>query len=632
MGNKVKKLIYCFLLILSFVCLSSPAFASGYDSVIIGDSRTVGMYTAVCNKPLVSDNIDDVVSDTRWIAKTGSTLKFAQDSWEKAKNNVNKESSKLIILMGVNDLNASGYQRLLSSAKDSMDKVFFVSVNPVIEGKGGSSVTNAQIQSFNNSMKNFCESNGIFYIDTYNNVLLELQSNPECSRDGLHYNTALYTKIYKMVTSYADGNSLNDREESYIRNEEANEPVRDLAPGEEDKANAFSTEINEVKKLYMNNYGWDFKKAKVRNWENTVDGKEEMFERQAGWQEEFLGDSIMTTKQYLGLDRVSNTKNGAGADDVVKLALAEVGKEDSVEAPIGSDNVKYNTWYYGKEIQDGSHPWSGTFISWIMNEAGLVDSGFWREIASVSKLYDYVTVSLDFEFYRSNATTCFGGNSYTPVPGDLMFIKENETWAKVGIITSVDMDGWYAVQGDVDSKVQLIHYCSDDPEIIENSFVIAMEYPHAEYADGTTSQNIKTIFSFLINEMGYNEAAACGILANMDRENDTFDPKRNEDVSGAGYGICQWSGIRRTNLQNWCNNNGLDSSSLEGQLWFLKHENETDKLSVHQYLLSVPNTVQGAYDAAAYWCLHWEIPDDKYYRAQERGNIARDTYWPKFGV
>ena len=82
----------------------------------------------------------------------------------------------------------------------------------------------------------------------------------------------------------------------------------------------------------------------------------------------------------------------------------------------------------------------------------------------------------------------------------------------------------------------------------------------------------------------------------------------------------------------WCTNNGFDSSTLEGQLWFLKYENETDKLSVHNYLLSVPNTVQGAYDAAAYWCLHWEIPDNKYYKAQERGNIARDTYWPQFGV
>lgn len=632
MRNKVKTLILCFLMIISFMCFSSPAFASGYDFVIIGDSRTVGMYTAVCNKPLMSENIDDVVGNTRWLAKTGSSLKFAQVSWDKAKDNVNKESTKLIILMGVNDLNASGYQSLLSSVKNSIDNVYFVSVNPVIEGKGGYSVTNAQIKSFNSSMKNFCESNGIVYIDTYSNVLLELQSNPDYSSDGLHYNGILSNKIYKMVTSYADGNSLNGRKESYIRNEEANRPVRDLAPGEEDKANAFSTEINEVKKLYMTNYGWDFNKAKVRNWKNTVDGKEESFERQAGWQEEFLGDSIMTTKQYLGLDKESNAKKGAGADDIIKIALAEVGKEDSVEAPLDSDNVKYNTWYYGKEIKDGSHSWSGSFISWVMNEAGLVDSGFWQKLASVSKLYDHATGSLGFKFYQSNATTCFGGNSYTPVPGDLMFIHENETWTQVGIITSVETDGWYTVQGDVESKVQLIHYSADDPVAVENSVVVAMEYPQSGYSDGTTAQNIETIFNFLTVEMHYNEAAACGILANMDRENDTFDPTRNEDAGGAGYGICQWTGARRTNLQMWCTNNGFDSSTLEGQLWFLKYENETDKLSVHNYLLSVPNTVQGAYDAAAYWCLHWEIPDNKYYKAQERGNIARDTYWPQFGV
>lgn len=64
----------------------------------------------------------------------------------------------------------------------------------------------------------------------------------------------------------------------------------------------------------------------------------------------------------------------------------------------------------------------------------------------------------------------------------------------------------------------------------------------------------------------------------------------------------------------------------------MKHETETLYSTVHSYMQGVSNTAQGAADAASYWCLHWEIPDNKYYKAQERSNIARNTYWPQFGV
>lgn len=631
MRNKVKHLLLYLLVAVAFFALSIPAYAASFDTVLIGDSRTVGMYNAVYNKPVVGDNINTTEGGEKWIAKTGENCAYAQQNWNAIKSQVSKDT-KIIVLMGVNDLNSSGYQSLLSSMKNTCDNVYFVSVTPVIEGKGGYSVTNSQIQSFNSSMKSYCDSNGVTYIDIYSKVQSELQLNPSYSSDGVHYNATLYKKIYNMVTSYADGNYSETEEESYTRNEEASEPVRDLAPSEEDEANAFSPEVNEVKKLYMTNYGWDFNKAKVRYWENPIDGKDKEFERQAGWQEEFLGDNINTTKQYLGLDKESNAKKGAGAEDVVRIALAEVGKDDSVEAPLGSDNVKYNTWYYGKEIDDGEHPWSGVFVSWVMNEADLIDSGFWKKLASVSKIYDYVTGTLGFKFYNSDATTCFGGNSYTPVPGDLMFFKEDGKWTQVGIITSVESDGWYTVQGDVDNKVQKIHYGADDPDAVVDTVVIAMEYPKAEYGDGTKSENIQTIFNFLTIEMGYNEAAAVGVLANMDRENDSFDPHRNEDSSGAGYGICQWTGARRTKLVSWCQNNGYDSSSLEGQLWYLKHETETSYSFVHSYMLDVPNTSQGASDAAFYWCVHWEAPLDTYGDATERAGIARDTYWPQFGV
>ncbi len=48
---------------------------------------------------------------------------------------------------------------------------------------------------------------------------------------------------------------------------------------------------------------------------------------------------------------------------MVNVACEEVGIS---EYPPNSNNVKYNTWYYGKEIKgNGSaYPWCAAFISW----------------------------------------------------------------------------------------------------------------------------------------------------------------------------------------------------------------------------------------------------------------------------
>ena len=41
------------------------------------------------------------------------------------------------------------------------------------------------------------------------------------------------------------------------------------------------------------------------------------------------------------------------------------------ESPRGSNNVKYNTWYYGRSVS-GNYPWCMTFVQWVFNEAGMV--------------------------------------------------------------------------------------------------------------------------------------------------------------------------------------------------------------------------------------------------------------------
>ena len=37
--------------------------------------------------------------------------------------------------------------------------------------------------------------------------------------------------------------------------------------------------------------------------------------------------------------------------------------------PANSDNVKYNTVYYGREVS-GKYPWCAVFVWWVFREAG----------------------------------------------------------------------------------------------------------------------------------------------------------------------------------------------------------------------------------------------------------------------
>lgn len=49
------------------------------------------------------------------------------------------------------------------------------------------------------------------------------------------------------------------------------------------------------------------------------------------------------------------------ADMVVATALAEVGVKES---PKNSNNVKYNTWFYGHSVKGSSYPWCEVFVCW----------------------------------------------------------------------------------------------------------------------------------------------------------------------------------------------------------------------------------------------------------------------------
>ena len=150
--------------------------------------------------------------------------------------------------------------------------------------------------------------------------------------------------------------------------------------------------------------------------------------------------------------------------------------------------------------------------------------------------------------------------------------------------------------------------------------------PTSYTSNGTvnTSSNAKAVFTFLTTTGGFNKAAACGIMANIDSESG-FNPAVIGD-SGTSYGLCQWHNNRKTAVQNYCKTNKGDISSLEGQMEFLMKELKSGFSKVYEFVKNVPDTADGAYQAAEHWCIHFEVPADKYNKGIGRGRNAKKYY------
>ena len=147
------------------------------------------------------------------------------------------------------------------------------------------------------------------------------------------------------------------------------------------------------------------------------------------------------------------------------------------------------------------------------------------------------------------------------------------------------------------------------------------------------ASNEKTIYDYLTKTMKLNSAAACGVLANLEKES-SFNPKSSYKESGGfiSYGICQWNRGRLDNLKSYCSKNKYDYTTLNGQLHFLEYELKNSYKSVYNKLTSVPNTAQGAYDAGYKWCYSYEVPANYPNVSVTRGNLAKNIYWKKYGT
>lgn len=163
--------------------------------------------------------------------------------------------------------------------------------------------------------------------------------------------------------------------------------------------------------------------------------------------------------------------------------------------------------------------------------------------------------------------------------------------------------------------------------------MLAVAVPAVSASSESTQGRKTEIYKYLTDTLGFNSAAACGIMANVEHESN-FNPTRViRDSNGLpSGGLCMWNGSRFRNLKNYCNSVGYNYLSVAGQLSFLKHELQNNSfVHIYKHLKNVPNTSAGASDAAHYWCYYFEIPSNRSYQASRRASAASRSYWPKYG-
>lgn len=391
---------------------------------------------------------------------------------------------------------------------------------------------------------------------------------------------------------------------------------------------AFTDNSDEVLESFAAEYGWDKQKIEAAEWDGT-DDPGTTYQRQMSYQKEYFQDLLNEAKEYCVENNIIKASNagGFGGRRIAKIARAEVDAPDSMEIPMGSNRTKYNDWFYNRP--GAVAPWCAIFVSWCADQCGLIDSGLYRRDAGVTTTYDYMTNEKGFSSYTWREVKQMGGGSYSAVPGDLFFF---EGMGHIGIVTNVTEDSIEVTHGnssDNNVKATLM-----SPTGYMNHGTIV----HVEYGLGSGEFSGDSIeeacFYFFVEYMGLPVSSAAGVLANVEAESGGFNIYAIGD-NGTSYGLCQWHNERWENLKYFCDSNGYEWESLEGQLFYLQYEiteGGESGYGLYERLLSEPENSDGAYDAGYHWCYDFERPQERMGASYSRAAAARDIWYPKYAT
>lgn len=140
----------------------------------------------------------------------------------------------------------------------------------------------------------------------------------------------------------------------------------------------------------------------------------------------------------------------------------------------GNNNVKYNTWYYGRSVSGSGYAWCMAFQSYCANQMGVLGAAI-PKTASCAVAVNWYKNKGQFKYSK------YYGGSYTPKAGDLVFYYSGGSFCHVGMITAPPVNGYLqTVEGNIqcsDGNWKVVRFTKNSKRTINNSYVYGYGVP-----------------------------------------------------------------------------------------------------------------------------------------------------------
>lgn len=138
-------------------------------------------------------------------------------------------------------------------------------------------------------------------------------------------------------------------------------------------------------------------------------------------------------------------------------------------------------------------------------------------------------------------------------------------------------------------------------------------------------KSVKTeVYQALTQECGFNKAAACAIMGNIEQLSNGWDTQAIGQ-RGTKYGLCGWGEDKQKELFEYLDNNSFDRKSVQGQIEFLNKD-----LQNYENLLNTLNNCadnkQAVYNAAQQFCKDYVKPTNYLIQYNIMGRGAQALY------
>lgn len=313
---------------------------------------------------------------------------------------------------------------------------------------------------------------------------------------------------------------------------------------------------------------------------------------------------------------------------IVYLGLNDTQNSSSMEQLLGNLKTSYSSVpiyvlkvpHVGKTVNNGMNPstWNKQIddrnsevqsycnangIKFIDTTEGLIDSDGYLSDTYNSGGYHLTSNGYKLFYENIKKQVKAGGEAKKETEGfdegldviamgkgkvvELVNTIEFGTGVKIELTENTDIKGYYLIIAGLDVEVSVGDELEKDDVIGKtnrNSIVIMLidlEKANVENVEeyikvpkkssalaGDTAE--EKVWLALI-DAGYSEEAAAAAMGNIYGESE-FDPAVIEKATGVGFGLCQWSRGRRTQLENFARSRGVDPSDVDLQVEYFLGE------------------------------------------------------------